>query len=553
MAQCGTARTSAQLRGDRNEVATWTISFSTMNYHPSYLSPASTLGVDQAMETETIRKMRNYFDAIRKLNSTQTGFALLRERKRLNHSINASAVDQMRKWVQCLGYSISDLDRLNIVHVGGTKGKGTACAYVNSILQKYRQSCGVPRKIGLYTSPHLITVRERIQINSEPISEEKFAKYFFETWDALETSGRNDGLDPVPKPPYFRFLTLMSFHVFLSEGVDTAIYEVGVGGEFDSTNIIEKPVATGITTLGIDHVAVLGDTIEEIAWHKAGIFKRGCPAYTVPQLPHAMEVLKKRAIEKGVNLNVARNFSVLDNINIKPAEHFQKKNASLAIILASIVLKKLGIATNCIPDTLPDQFIQGLENLVWRGRCETLTNRQQSWYLDGAHTRESLELACSWFGRVSRPSMLCFAPISHTKAGPTILLCPPEFVNKNIDPDTLQTLTLQKELATTWQGLDPCTEVASLPSIEDAIDYVRSISGRNCAEQEALIFVTGSFHLVGDLSEGVNSWIFSDLAKLLKVIRGRLLEAWHNCPELKFRTPYQSSQVPPYVITDLFF
>ncbi|EFW19641.1 Folylpolyglutamate synthetase [Coccidioides posadasii str. Silveira] len=481
------------------------------------------------METETIGKMRNYFDAIRKLNSTQTGFALLRERKRLNHSINASAVHQMRKWVQCLGYSISDLDRLNIVHVGGTKGKGTACAYVNSILQKYRQSCGVPRKIGLYTSPHLITVRERIQINSEPISEEKFAKYFFETWDALETSGHNDGLDPVPKPPYFRFLTLMSFHVFLSEGIDTAIYEVGVGGEFDSTNIIEKPVATGITTLGIDHVAVLGDTIEEIAWHKAGIFKRGCPAYTVPQQPHAMEVLKKRAIEKGVNLNMARNFSVLDNINIKPAEHFQKKNASLAIILASIVLKKLGIATNCIPDTLPDQFIQGLENLVWRGRCETLTNRQQSWYLDGAHTKESLELACSWFGRVSQarelPCVLIFNQQSSRDAVSLLktvhrilynefsvtfqyaLFCTNithkgrsyniEFVNKNIDPDTLQTLTLQKELATTWQGLDPCTEVASLPSIEDAIDYVRSISGRNCAEQEALIFVTGSFHLVG--------------------------------------------------------
>lgn len=295
-----------------------------------------------------------------------------------------------------------DLSRLNVVHVAGTKGKGTTCAYVNSILQKYHQSVGLPRKIGLYTSPHLVAVRERIRINSEPISEDQFTRYFFEVWDALESSAFKDGHDPAVKPSYFRFLTLMSFHVFMMEGVDTAIYEVGVGGELDSTNIIGEPAVTGITTLGIDHVISLGDTIEEIAWHKAGIFKNGCPAFTVEQKPSAMEVLERRAAEKNVKLTIVEICPALRNVDISPAENFQRGNASLAISLAAAVLKRLGVEFDCAPEKLPQQFVQGLESVVWRGRCEVVRREHQNWYLDGAHTDESLEIACSWFGRVSQ-------------------------------------------------------------------------------------------------------------------------------------------------------
>jgi folylpolyglutamate synthase len=122
---------------------------------------------------------------------------------------------------------------------------------------------------------------ERIQINSNPLSKELFARYFFEVWNALETIATTEGLDLTRKPGYFLFLTLMSFHIFIREGVDVAIYEVGIGGEFDLTNIFESPIVTGITTLGIDHVDVLGNTIEEISWHKASIFKSGSPAFSV--------------------------------------------------------------------------------------------------------------------------------------------------------------------------------------------------------------------------------------------------------------------------------
>ena len=101
-----------------------------------------------------------------------------------------------------------------------------------------------------------------MKINSKPISEALFTKYFFEVWDAMEASAHATGADPSHKPVYARFLTLISSHVFLKECLDAAIYEVGVGGELDSTNVIPKPVATGITALGIDHVATLGDTVE---------------------------------------------------------------------------------------------------------------------------------------------------------------------------------------------------------------------------------------------------------------------------------------------------
>jgi folylpolyglutamate synthase len=299
---------------------------------------------------------------------------------------------------------------MNIVHVAGTKGKGTTCAFTNSILQRYHDTIRIPRKIGLYTSPHLISVRERIRINSKPISEETFAKYFFEVWDTFEANAKKEGADPSNKPSYFRFLTLMSFHVFMREGVDIAIYEVGVGGELDSTNVIEKPAVVGITTLGIDHVMTLGDTIDEIAWHKAGIMKTGSPAFTTVQAREAMKVLEDRAQEKNVKLTEVPLNPALDNVALIPAEEFQKNNASVAIELASTVLDRLGVEVNRREDSLPEEFVYGLENVTWRARCETKVIGKQHWYLDGAHNEQSLEVASNWFGRISQDRLVFAYP-----------------------------------------------------------------------------------------------------------------------------------------------
>ena len=267
---------------------------------------------------------------------------------------------------------------------------------MDSILSEYlRERRG---KYGLFTSPHLIAVRERIRINSAPISEALFAKYFFEVWDRLgESNAQPEDAQPGSRPLYARYLTLMSWHAYLQEGVDVAVYETGIGGEFDATNMIEKPVASGISTLGIDHVQVLGDTVEKIAWHKAGIMKSGSPAFSVEQAPEAAKVLESRAAEKGVTLKTLVIDPRLEGVKVRPNALFQKKNATLAVALAEAALEKLGLAEERSPTKLPQKFVDGLEKTVFRGRCEVKQDSNLTWHVDGAHTADSLKMSAKWF------------------------------------------------------------------------------------------------------------------------------------------------------------
>jgi folylpolyglutamate synthase len=315
-----------------------------------------------------------------------------------------------------------------LIHVAGTKGKGSTCAFISSILSQYRitssqqPSSDRLNKIGLYTSPHLRAVRERIQINQEPLSEAEFAKYFFEVWDRLEESSTKEGRDIKDKPVYFRFLTLMAFHTYLREGVDTAIIEVGVGGEYDSTNIIEKPTCVGITSLGVDHTAMLGDTVEEIAWHKAGVIKEGRPSFTIsPQPGDAMRVIRERAAERNSELVEVTLHPELSRIKLGLDADFQKLNASLAIAISASHLESIShphLPFEISPSIeLPSEFKRGLQKAAWPGRCEVRTESNIQWCIDGGHTQESIAESGKWFaGRVlaarSQPSQ---APT--TKAG----------------------------------------------------------------------------------------------------------------------------------------
>ena len=315
----------------------------------------------------------------------------------------------MLEWARKVGYTPSDFDRLNVIHIAGTKGKGSTSAFVSSILCQY---LGTPneeskplQKVGLYTSPHLRFVRERIQINNQPLSEELFAKYFFEVWDRLEESARQAGepTDTTAKPIYFRYLTLMAYHTYLSEGVDAAIIECGIGGEFDSTNIMTNPVVTGITSLGIDHVSMLGDTIDKIAWHKAGIMKKGAKTFTAPQLEDAMAVLEERATEKEVELQKVdiRPDIASGDVKLGLDADFQKINASLAVAIADDFLIRTGYTASLMSKNdscLAPPFKRGLQSVHWAGRCETrIESPNLSWYIDGGHTLESIELAGNWF------------------------------------------------------------------------------------------------------------------------------------------------------------
>ncbi|KAF5027598.1 hypothetical protein F66182_340 [Fusarium sp. NRRL 66182] len=473
---------------------------------------------------------RSYNDAIDALNSLQTPFDIVEARRKAGIKPDAVSIREMKTYLDRIGYNPSDLNRLNIVHVAGTKGKGSTCAFVDSILSQYQHTHSTPHKTGLFTSPHLIAVRERIRINSTPISEDLFAKYFFQVWDRLGSAPKDDAhhLMP-PRPIYARYLTLMSWHVFLQEGVDAAVYETGIGGEFDATNVVEQPVASGISTLGIDHVFALGDTVAKIAWHKAGIMKTGSAAFTVEQVPDAEQVLKKRAVEKKVDLKILDVDPRLSAVKIRPDAIFQKRNATLATALAEVALEKIGVSLPPRTEPLSKQFVDGLEKVVWRGRCEVKKEDRVTWHVDGAHTSDSLKMSAKWYkdetsGRVG-PRVMIFNQQGRSEAvdflesvfkatkrdgQPAfdhVIFCTNvtyaasgykrDFVNRQFDPAEIDKMTVQQRFAEKWTALDPAATVKMMPTIEQSIDYARHVGGVLGEGETVQAFITGSLHLVG--------------------------------------------------------
>ncbi|CAI4218481.1 unnamed protein product [Parascedosporium putredinis] len=544
-------------------------------------------------------------------------------------SLNARAIPEMREWLARAGYSATDLaQQLRCVHVAGTKGKGSTCAYTAAILRKAPLSSGTEwgggggaRGAWACTSPHLVSVRERIEIDGAPVGRETFARRFFEVWDTLDAAAAREGaasdgatrpfyfrcrageiwlpdalagarlrgrgqvlvkngarwhldgahtedsdaigllnstqagfrvledrkrvgwipdsasiaqmkewlrmlgytriqlngtpiseptfaaaffhvwrtlgLDRNPttspssssaatelggRPTYFRMLTLVSLHVFLTQGVDAAVYEVGVGGEYDATNVFGRPAAAGIASLGIDHVGVLGSTLPEIAWHKAGVIKAGSPAFAIaPQADDAMAVLEARARDKGVSLTRVGGESGLAGVELRPDEDFQRGNASLAVHLAAAVMRRFGVAVDARAGTLPREVVEGIES---NSPCALVFNQQSD--------RDAVQMLTFVHNRLATGGTRIKYAIFSTNITYRDNTTRPEMVNTNVDPEVIRRLTLQNTLADAWRSLDPRTEVVVAPSIEDAIAYIR---GRE--DDELQVFVTGSFHLVG--------------------------------------------------------
>ncbi|SCU82648.1 LADA_0C07030g1_1 [Lachancea dasiensis] len=471
---------------------------------------------------------RTYNDAISALNSLQSNYANIMAVRASGERKNQMNIWEMQEWSRRIGYSTSDFDKLNIVHITGTKGKGSTAAFTQSVLQQYSDKI---HKIGLYTSPHLKSVRERIRINGEPIGEEKFARYFFDVWEKLDaTSSATDKfphMTPGSKPGYFKYLTLLSFHVFTQEGCDSCIYEVGVGGEYDSTNIIENPTACGVSLLGIDHTFMLGDTIEEIAWNKGGIFKKDAPAFTIDLQPSAgLKVLRERANERETTLVEIPVFDDLKHLKLGLAGEFQVTNASLAVALASRHLFKLNIIPQPLKMdkdlVLPAEFKKGLTNAEWKGRCQTVLDGKITWLIDGAHTKDSIQAASSWFktqviesgskkillfNQQTRDADALIADL-YSSLNPEVKFdrvifttnvtwasgtYSADLVSMNTSKEQVDKLEVQNALRDTWLKLEPSCKVDVAANIESACDLVKTY------EEPVEVFVTGSLHLVGGL------------------------------------------------------
>ncbi|KAM7416856.1 hypothetical protein PAMA_018772 [Pampus argenteus] len=341
------------------------------------------------------------------LNSLQNNAAVLErlQRRQDNPGLQLQA---MQGFLHRTGITVGELDKLNIIHVTGTKGKGSTCAFTERVLRNYGF------RTGFYSSPHLVHVRERIRINGWPISKKLFTKYFWEAYEQLEETKDVHGGS---MPFYFQLLTLLAFHVFLKEQVDLAVIEVGIGGEYDCTNIIRKPWVCGITSLGFDHCSLLGHTVEEIAWQKAGIFKPGVPAFTVSQQAGPLRVLQDRAKQIRCPLLVCPELdqyeAAVGPVSLGLAGKHQHLNASLALQLSYSWLqrheaKERGDSSclaeaSCRPGSQAVAFqpstamLQGLQETEWLGRNQTLRRGSVTYYLDGAHTAASMQACVSWF------------------------------------------------------------------------------------------------------------------------------------------------------------
>lgn len=505
----------------------------------SRAQPVSLRSLSRAMSSRT------YKDAIDQLNTLQTNAATLEALRNSKGRLSDYAIPEMIEYLGRIGYTPEDLNRLNVIHVTGTKGKGSTCAFVDSILRKNKPNW----KIGLYTSPHLIAVRERIRINGAPISEEDFAKYFFDVWDRLEANDVRKDPITTPKPMYFRYLTLMAYHAFLDLKVDATILEVGIGGLYDSTNIVPTPIVTGVSSLGLDHVNVLGNTIGEIAFQKGGIYKEGVPAFSVPQPENGVEVLQQQANDrKASSFVVTPSFPEIDNLPLGLAGKHQVSNANLAVHLAaSFIATKTDTPVLSVDAGLPQTYIDGLRDAKWPGRCQRVadpSHPQLTWFLDGAHTKESLQCCMEWyvsphqafntssttlrvlvFNCTSGRSGKAFLSTMFATTASQLATIPSQpdvssvfdrvifstnvtYADGHFKGDLTKValteaeiIKTQRELAETFSELFPTVpleQVTAAPSIEHAITSIYSLLKEDVQVQ---VLVCGSLHLVGGVIE----------------------------------------------------
>ncbi|XP_042373506.1 folylpolyglutamate synthase-like isoform X1 [Zingiber officinale] len=305
-------------------------------------------------------------------------------------------LNAMLDYLKIIG--VENLIQLNIIHIGGTKGKGSTCTFSEAILRE----CGF--RTGLFTSPHLMDVRERFRINGLDISEDKFLYYFWDCWNILKENVDQN----LPMPPLFQFLTVLAFKIFVSEKVDVAVIEVGLGGRLDSTNVVQEPVVCGITSIGMDHMEILGDTIGKIATSKSGIFKPNVPAFTVLQHPDAKLALEERASELMIPLTIVPPLDpkMMRGLTLGLAGDHQFINAGLAVALCINWLQRTEhgeLVPQGYPiEELPEAFLRGLSTTSLGGRAQTFIEKNQNsgdlvFYLDGAHSPESMEVCARWF------------------------------------------------------------------------------------------------------------------------------------------------------------
>ncbi len=280
---------------------------------------------------------------------------------------------------------------MRIIHVAGTNGKGSVCAYLRYILEAAGYTTAA------FTSPHLVDIRERFLIKGQMVDKEAFLKVFLQIYNILnwETLERGEGYHPT----FFEYLFFMAMLLFQEAGVDYVILETGLGGRLDATNSVNKKELSIITSISLDHVEYLGDTLEKIAWEKAGIMQKGAPVVFVDNQEDVTTVFCDYAQELGISsYSVSRNdyaflsfknkridFSVRTEyygyvrLSLQTFARYQMENAALAVRAIEVLDKGRTISVQDI--------IRGVAACFWQGRMEEIL---PDVFVDGAHNEDGI-------------------------------------------------------------------------------------------------------------------------------------------------------------------
>ncbi len=365
-------------------------------------------------------------------------------------------LDRMRAVCDALG---NPERRLRFAHVAGTNGKGSVCAMIEAGLR----ASGL-RRTGLFTSPHLISPTERICIDGVPVSEEAFAGAFAQVHHAVESFDDH--------PTYFETVTAMALLLFADAECGFVVFEVGLGGRLDATNVV-APAICAITPVSFDHQSYLGNSLSEIAREKAGILKRGVPAVIAPQVPEAMAIIQQQAEAQGAPLH----FAAGEELGYAPAllgDH-QITNAKTA----RAVLRLLG--------TGDDAIREGITGTSWPGRLERV-REQPEIFLDGAHNQAGAAALADF--------------IREYGAGRKVWLVFGVMRDKQIEPIAQSLFPLADELILTAPGMDRAMPPDEIPAPSSrriaatTADALRVIKAE--AAPRDLVFITGSLFLVGE-------------------------------------------------------
>jgi len=404
-------------------------------------------------------------------------------------------------------------DRLRFIHVAGTNGKGSTCAILESI---YR-AAGL--RTGLFTSPHLVSFRERIQVNRQLISEDDVVRLVEElrrtgvapvSIQEIPESKTKDGDRRDACPTFFEFITVMALKYFAEQKCDLVIWETGLGGRLDATNIV-TPLASVITNIQFDHQQWLGDTLDKIAAEKAGVIKSGVPVITAADEPEALAVIEKTAREKNATLIKVISANKLAALfrgaaTLPLLGDHQKLNATLALATVEALQNKLPVIEAAVRT--------GLETVNWPGRLQlvALPNGQRI-LLDGAHNVAGAKaLREVLMGTSGTASANCERNVSLAGLAPgapqkcTLILGVLQdkdwrHICETLAPMAARIFTVPvasertadaRELAAACRTANPAVEMAACNSLRSALDRAAS---------DRFVVVTGSLYLVGEALE----------------------------------------------------